>query len=177
MIKNTKESYGIISKIFHWVIGISIIALIIVGFTMASLDASPLKWRLYSMHKASGVVVLMLVIARICWKFTNQYVSPEKNTPKILVHAAHLGHFLLYVFMLMMPISGIFMSYFGGHDISVFNLFTIHAGEKNPDIAKFFHQMHSIGGWGFAILVVVHVLAAFFHHFILRDNSLNRMLK
>ena len=54
MLKNTKNSYGSIAKILHWVIGFSIIGLIAVGFTMSSMDPAPEKFELYAIHKAFG---------------------------------------------------------------------------------------------------------------------------
>jgi cytochrome b561 len=65
MIKNTDNHYGIIAKLFHWLIAIAIISLITVGFIMSDMPPSPDKYELYGMHKASGVIVLMLVTLRV----------------------------------------------------------------------------------------------------------------
>ena len=106
MLKNTKNSYGSIAKILHWVIGFSIIGLIAVGFTMSSMDPAPEKFELYAIHKAFGVTIFMLIMLRILWRFTNKTVQSANGVPAILQLAAKTGHFLLYIFMLMMPISG-----------------------------------------------------------------------
>jgi len=178
MLKNTENSYGTIAKLFHWIIAIAIISLITVGFIMSSMDPSPDKYELYGMHKASGVMVLMLIILRLIWKFTNKAVLPPAGLPKILTLAAKAGHTTLYLFMLMMPISGVLMSRFGGHDINVFNMFVIPAvAEKNPQIAGFFHELHTIGIWAFIAVIVMHFGAALYHHFIRKDNVLMRMIK
>ncbi|MDP4832240.1 MAG: cytochrome b [Rickettsiaceae bacterium] len=178
MIKNTENNYGIIAKLFHWLIAIAIVSLITVGFIMSDMPASPDKYELYGMHKASGVLVLMLVVLRVLWKLSNKVVQPPADLPNILKLAAKSGHFLLYAFMLLMPISGICMSYFGGHDISVFGLFMIPAAiDKLPQIAGLFHQIHVLGIWAFITVITLHVGAAFYHHFIRRDNVLMRMIK
>lgn len=114
MLKNTENSYGLIAKTFHWLIALAIIILITVGFIMSAMEPSPDKYELYNMHKSSGVIVLMLVILRLLWRFSNKIVQPPENLPNILKLAAKSGHFMLYVFMLLMPISGVLMSYFGG---------------------------------------------------------------
>ncbi|PCJ26964.1 MAG: hypothetical protein COA94_04635 [Rickettsiales bacterium] len=176
MLKNTENSYGSITKIFHWVVALAIISLIAVGFTMHYMEPSPEKFELYGMHKASGVLVFMLVALRISWRFINQTVLPAKDLPNMLKLGAKAGHFMLYIFMLVMPISGITMSIFAGYDIPVFGLFTIPAMEKNLQIAGIAHTLHEIAAWGFAIMIVLHILAALYHHFIRRDDTLKKMV-
>ena len=177
MLKNTENSYGLIAKTFHWLIALAIIILITVGFIMSAMEPSPDKYELYNMHKASGVIVLMLVVLRLLWRFSNKIVQPPEDLPNILKLAAKSGHFMLYVFMLLMPISGVLMSYFGGRDISVFGLFVIPSADKTPQIAGMFHQIHVLGIWAFMAVIILHISAALYHHFIRRDNVLIRMIK
>jgi len=64
------------------------------------------------------------------------------------------------------------------HDISIFELFTIPASiDKAPEIAGLFHQVHVLGIWAFIAMIVLHVGAALYHHFILRNNILIRIIK
>lgn len=177
MLKNTENSYGFIAKTFHWLIALAIIILITVGFIMSAMEPSPDKYALYNIHKASGVIVLMLVILRLLWRFSNKIVQPPEDLPNILKLAAKSGHFMLYVFMLLMPISGVLMSYFGGYDISIFGLFVIPSADKVPQIAGMFHQIHVLGIWAFMAVIILHISAALYHHFIRRDNVLIRMIK
>ena len=178
MLKNTEDSYGAIAKLLHWIIALAIISLITVGFIMSSMEPAPDKYELYGMHKASGVIVLMLIILRLIWKFNNKAVLPPTGFPKVLALAAAAGHFMLYVFMFVMPISGLLMSYFGGHDVNVFGMFIIESSlEKNSSLAGLFHGVHTIGVWAFIAVIVMHVGAALYHHFIRKDNVLMRMIK
>ena len=178
MLKNTENSYGTVAKFLHWIIALAIITLITVGFIMSAMDPTPEKYELYGMHKASGVVVLMLITLRLLWKFSNKAVQPPAGLPRLLILAAKAGHFLLYIFMIMMPVSGVLMSRFGGHDVNVFNLFVIPAAaEKTPQLAGLFHEIHVIGIWAFIAVIVLHFGAALYHHFIRNDNTLKRMMK
>ena len=81
MLKNTDNSYGLITKIFHWLIALAVLGLITVGFTMASMDSSAEKSELYTMHRASGTMILILVVLRLAWKFSNNTVKPPKIYP------------------------------------------------------------------------------------------------
>jgi len=177
MLKNTENSYGLIARILHWVISFSIIGLICVGFFMSSMESSPEKFELYGMHKAFGVIVLSLIVFRIIWRLCDNVVLPPSGLPQMIRLAAKSGHFLLYVFMLIMPISGIMMSRFGGHDIPVFGLFVIPAFEKKGELATIFHTIHVTAIWGFIAVIIMHIGAAFYHHFIRKDNVLMRMIK
>lgn len=178
MLKNTENSYGLITKVLHWIVGLLIISMVIVGFTMTSMAPSPEKFELYKMHKAFGVITLFLVIIRILWRITNTYVQVAAGVSTTLRWAAKVIHLLLYILMLIMPISGVLMSRLSGYPISVFEIFTIPAAsEKNPEFAKFFHDIHEYAALGLVILITIHILAAFYHHFIRRDNTLTRIIK
>lgn len=176
MLNNTENTYGSIAKILHWVIGISIIGLLCVGFIMESMPPSPEKYEIYDTHKAFGILVLSLVLVRIVWRIINKTVLADESIPLMLQFAAKIGHFLLYICMLAMPISGALMSLLGGHDINMFGLFTISAFEQNLELAKFFHTTHGLVAWIFVALISTHILAAFYHHFIRKDNTLRKML-
>ena len=106
MLKNTSSSYGLISKIFHWCMSLLIISMLIVGFTMTSMENSPDKWELYSMHKATGIVVLSLVSLRFLWRLSNARLDLPIDLPLWQKVASRATHYLLYVFMFLMPISG-----------------------------------------------------------------------
>jgi cytochrome b561 len=177
MIKNTSDSYGLVAKVFHWLISLIIICLLTVGFTMTSMDPSDEKWQLYSGHKATGVIVLSLVILRFLWRLINTEVLLPASLPSWQKAAARATHYMLYFFMFMMPISGVMMCRFGGNDIDVFGMFTIHALEKNPDTAKLFWQFHTWAAIGFVALIALHILAGLYHHFIRKDRVLIRMIK
>ncbi|MDP4840023.1 MAG: cytochrome b/b6 domain-containing protein, partial [Alphaproteobacteria bacterium] len=77
MIKNTSESYGIITRSFHWLMGLMIIGIIIAGFVMTSLEPNDQKWFIYAQHKAFGMIILTLIPLRLLWRFLN----PQPKLP------------------------------------------------------------------------------------------------
>lgn len=106
MIKNTSKSYGVMAKSLHWIMGLTIIGIIIAGFTMTSLDPSDQKWFIYAQHKALGIVILALIPLRILWRLLNPQPKLPKTTPNWQVKAANLNILFLYLCMLVMPFSG-----------------------------------------------------------------------
>lgn len=177
MLQNTDQTYGLIARIFHWLVALLIITLLIVGFYMTSLEPTEDTFKIYGMHKAFGLTAFVLILLRTLWRITNRYVQPPADLPEILKIAAVSAHLLLYVLMLVMPTSGMLMSLFGGHPISYFGLFTIDAFEKNAELATTFKNTHETTAWILVILISAHILAAIYHHFIRKDNVLLRMLK
>lgn len=177
MLKNTLSSYGLITKLFHWFIGIAIVGLLVIGFIMVSMLPSADKWQLYSMHKATGVLVLFLVSLRVLWRWINVKLELPADLPLWQKLASKFTHSLLYLFMFLMPVSGILMSRFGGHEINIFNLFLIPPLEKKPVLASFFNNLHGVSAFVFAALIVLHISAGLYHHFVRKDNALIRMIK
>lgn len=110
LLTNTENSYGLIVKLFHWIMSIIIIAMLIVGFLMDGYIEPPLKWELYGLHEATGITVLSLVILRLLWKFYNPTVLLPSDLPNWQKTAATANINLLYVLMLLMPISGFLMT-------------------------------------------------------------------
>jgi cytochrome b561 len=155
--------------------GLTIIGIIIAGFIMTSLEPNDQKWFIYAQHKAFGMIILALIPLRILWRLINPQPKLPKNTPNWQAKAANLNIFFLYLCMLVMPLSGFIMSSFGGHPISIFNLFTIPAFEKHQ-VAGLMHETHEILAWGIAASVTLHILGALHHHFILKDTVLKRMI-
>jgi len=174
MLKNTSSQYGLITKIFHWLLAPALIGLLLEGFIMTSL---PFRLELYYWHKSIGVTILCLVVLRFLWKMINITLNPPSSIPYWQVLASKFTHLILYLCMLVMPFTGLFMSRFGGYPINVFNLFTIEPYEKNLELARLFNKIHTTTAFIFCGLITLHILAALYHHFILKDNLLARITK
>lgn len=175
--RNTVETYGLVAKTLHWFIALAIITMVIMGFVMDSLPLGPQKLQVYGLHKATGIVILGLVVLRLLWRFTNPTPKLPSTMPWIERLAAHAGHAGLYLLMLAMPLSGWMMSSAAGFPVSVYGIFTMpDLVGANQAIRKFMHDAHGILAWAIIGLVSVHVLAALWHHFYHKDTVLRRML-
>ena len=175
MLKNNLSSYGSVAKFFHWIMALLMISMLTAGFLMTSIPASKLKWSIYNIHKATGVMIFAFALTRLTWRVIN--INPMNvtmaNWQKII---SNITHYLLYLLMFSMTISGLVMSLFGGYTISMFGLCNIPASEKNPNLASFFHDFHGIAGLVLLALVTLHICAALYHHLWLKDDVLKRML-
>ncbi len=174
--KNTKDAYDIISKSFHWVITLIILALILVGFYMVDIPYSPWKLKVYALHKSFGLLVLWLAGLRILWRV---YTSPPKS---LETHAkwekelSKIIHTSLYIAMFVMPLSGWAMSSAGEYPVPFFGFQMPDIVSKSPDLAKLFNQMHKVVAYLLVASVTLHALGAFKHHFIDRNKILITMV-
>ncbi|MBO0614224.1 MAG: hypothetical protein RL122_278 [Pseudomonadota bacterium] len=178
-IRNTPYTYGWVSILLHWVMAVALIGMYFSGNYMVDLEYyDSLYHTLPSLHKAVGVIMGSLLLVRLAWLYSQTRPLPSiSNAPAITHLAGKLGHLALYGLLLVMLSSGYLISTAKGHGINVFDLFELPAllaadkarGELAGDI-------HAIAGTLFILLVSIHALAAFIHHFYWKDNTLTRML-
>ncbi len=176
-VKNTSKNYGAIAKSFHWLVGALIIAAWGVGFYATELPQNDTaKFALFDLHKSVGMVILMLVIARLSWRLYDTTPRTPSTLSKLQALLAHTVHYLLYVFMFIQPISGWAMSSAAGYNPSFFGLFTFPAlVTKNPSMVEFYVDIHNTSAYIMLILFVLHVAGALFHHLVLKDDTLKRI--
>jgi cytochrome b561 len=161
----------------HWLVALLVFAGWGLGWYMQDLPASPAKLRYVSWHKWLGVSVFLLAIARAAWRMTHHPPPLPASTEPWQVAVARLSHFLLYVLMLALPLSGWLMSSARGFQTVWFGLVPLpDLLAKDEALGRFLVEIHRNLAYALAALVALHVLAAAKHHFIDRDVVLRRML-
>ena len=173
-----KEStYGSTSRINHWVIAVAMIAMLGFGLYLefGGLEREA-KGPLIGIHKAGGVLVLIFGLWRVTWRLFKGFPAPASTMPAWQLTASKLAHWMLLAGVIVMPVSGLVGSLFGGRDVSVFGLFTLPAQAKIEWLQSLSGGVHGLFGKALAVIVVIHVAAALKHHFVDKDPTLARML-
>ena len=177
-IKNTSESFGLPTKLLHWLIAISIIALIWLGWYMVDLTYYD-KWynKSLSWHKSLGMLVLGAAFLKVGW----QLYSPIPDTMKHLENweriCAHIMHKLLLGLMILIPVTGYLISTSNGKVVDIFGWFNIPALiSKNTKVRDIAIELHYYMSYGIAVLLLGHVAAALKHQFFDKDGTLIKML-
>jgi cytochrome b561 len=176
-LRNTSTAWGTIAKSFHWTMAVLIIAMLALGLYMTDLTPSPTMFRLYALHKSTGILILAIVALRLCWKGINrQPISLPSHAPweRLL---AHLTHWFLYFAAVFMPLSGWVMTSAANFHVRVFMLFNL-PDIVSPDKALSHRagEFHSVLAWVLMGAIGLHILGALKHHVIDRDITLKRML-
>jgi len=177
-VRNTTESFGLLTKLFHWLIAISIIGLIWLGWYMVDLTYYD-KWYNKSLHwhKSLGMLVLGVILLKIAW----QLYSPIPDTTKHLKAwekmAANIMHRLLLVIMVLIPVTGYLISTSNGKVVDIFGWFEIPAlVSKNRELRDLAIDLHYYLAYGTVVLLLGHIGAALKHQFIDKDSTLTKML-
>lgn len=176
--KNTRSRYGWVSVGIHWLMAMVVIGMFALGIWMRQLSYyDPWYQDGPTIHKSIGVLLFILLLARIGWRSINIRPNDDPILKKWERTTAHLTHFAMYGLMLMLMTAGYLISTADGRQIEVFNLFSVPATvqgiENQEDIAG---EIHEILAWTLILLAGVHALAALKHHFINRDSTLLKML-
>ncbi len=174
-IKNSKDHFGFIAILLHWVMAILIIGLLILGIYMVNLPISLEKLKLYGWHKEYGILALIVVIIRLFWRWFN--TLPHLSLPMWEKIAARSVHWTFYIFMFAMPITGWIVTSAAGLPASFFGFFVLpNLVSPNEQTRILFQEIHKLLGYGLILLIVLHISAALKHHFINRDDILRRII-
>ena len=167
--------YSPVAVWLHWTMAVLILFSAILGFF---LDGWPKASKLFmiNIHAQVGLLVLVLLLARIWWRRTHTPPELPPEVSEISRRVSHPAHLLIYVLMLVTPVVGIVAFVWHGR-VFDFGLFSIDFGVKvNSPV---FHEAEDIHLWltyGLLALVGGHAIAALWHHFVSRDTVLLRML-
>ncbi len=175
--RNTPDRFGFLARLFHWLIFLLLIGSFTIAWSMQDMPLGLLKLKMYSWHKWVGATIFIVVILRLLWRLANAVPEPPAGTPRWQRASAGLSHFLLYAILIVMPLTGWIMSSMKNLPLVYLGLVPIPSPfGKNEKWAEILEEVHGTLGLALLILVGIHVLAALYHHFILRDNVLRRML-
>lgn len=172
---NSENQWGGVSRFIHWLMTLLILGSLTAGFYMANLTDMKLKLTIMPIHKSLGVLFLGLLIFRFIWRQMNT-IPTIPDMP--FVTLSRLSAPILYLSMLSMPLSGILMSQASGYPVSFFGLFTLPTLiSKSPKWGSFFNEAHKYSAFILIGLIVIHTFAALYHHYVLKDQIFERMLR
>jgi len=176
--RNTNDRYGSLSIGMHW-----LMLLLLTGvYAVINLHdlvpkGSTLRADLKTWHFMLGLSVFILVAVRLATRlFSGPVPRIEPELPAWQERLSALAHLALYVFMIGMPVLGWFAVSAKGDPVVFLGrqLPTLIGHDKSLyESLKDIHE--TIGTVGY-FLIGLHAAAALFHHYVMRDNTLRRML-
>jgi cytochrome b561 len=167
---NTSSQYGAVSRSIHWTTAVLVILLLVSG--KAGEIEPESSNALYYWHSSLGLLVLLMVVARIAWRL----VTPAPQLPATMSGAsariARGLHTAFYVLLLALPVSGWLTASAEGGPVTFFGM-AVPPWQASPASSE---EVHEVLGNVLIILIVLHALAALKHHFVDKDGVLRRML-
>ncbi len=161
----------------HWLIALLVFAAFPLGLYMHDLPLSPYKLRLYSYHKWLGVCVMLFAVIRLSWRVSHRPPALPDSMRGWEKLAAESMHYLLYILLFAIPLSGWLMSSAKGFQTVLFGVIPLpDIINKDKFLGEFLQQVHESFNWILLVMVCAHIAASIKHHFIERDDILERML-
>ncbi|MDB5798098.1 MAG: cytochrome [Paucimonas sp.] len=171
------QHYTRTAKALHWLMAVLILGMLPLGFYMSGLKLSPQKLQLYSWHKWAGVTIFLLALVRLAWRATHRPPPLPASLPRSQQIAAAAGHWLLYILIIAIPLSGWLMSSAKGFQTVWFGVLPIpDLVGKNKELGSLLTDVHVALNFLLIAVLLGHVGAALKHHFYDRDDILLRML-
>ncbi|MDB5481767.1 MAG: cytochrome [Caulobacteraceae bacterium] len=165
-------TYDGVSVTLHWIT----VALVLIQFGFSKtwgLFAAPMRREMIMLHMGFGILLGLAVIARIVWR-----LIPGHRLPPAHSGASKAVHYLLYAFILFEFVLGFVLRWSGGEAMIFFGLPIPPVGV--PHVSRATNDsigvIHSLVGWVIIILATGHALSGVYHHFVVKDRVLARMI-
>jgi cytochrome b561 len=169
-------NYDNVAVALHWTTALLVVVQFVLAITWDDFS-KPTQESMQSLHISLGVLLTAVIVARIAWR-----LMPGHQVPSIelgwVKAASKAVHYALYFLLVVQAVSGFVFRWAQGHPVSFFGLFAIpgpFGALARPD-RRLIHAAHEYVGWAIVIIAFGHALAALYHHYVLKDRVLMRML-
>ena len=160
MLANTAEAWGAPAKFLHWTVALLILVQIGLGFAATLWRLSPLKLELFVWHKSTGMLILVLMLARLAWRLATAARRSRRRRPPGSARGAREPR-ALYVLAIALPLSGWVINSAAGVPFSVFWLVPLPSivapDERLEELAKLVHFSLLVA---LCLVLAVHIGAA-----------------
>jgi cytochrome b561 len=175
---NTAERWGSVSIALHWTIAALVLLVQVpAGITMVAVEPGTLQNVFYNVHKTNGIVIFLLAIVRLGWRWSHPVPFLPADMPGWQAKLARTTHALLYIVLFLMPITGFLYTAMGGFPVPFFMVYDLaRLVPENKPVAEIFKYAHLTLQFVLYATVVLHVAGAFNHHLVRKDGVLRRML-
>lgn len=179
MIGEVREGrYDRVAVALHWAIGGALLAQIVFGLLLDDIAprGTPARGAVINLHKSFGMVLGVLIVARIAWRLTHRPPPWPASMSAGQQRAARLGHGALYACMVILPIAGYVGSNFSRHGIRFFGTPLPAWGPDWPAAYTLLVGLHIATALVFIALIAGHVAMALFHALAKRDRVFSRIV-
>lgn len=164
-LKDAVDQFGVVSRVLHWSMAVAFFVLFALGWWMVGLDYySPYYKSAPDFHRSLGMLVLVALGVRAGWRLINVKPADDDLTSaeRLASRAVHRG---FYPLLLILMMSGYFISTADGRSIDVFGWFSVPAVVVAPGLEDAAGVVHRWSAYVVLFLAVLHSAAAMKHRF------------
>ena len=164
--------------LLHWIVAFLLVVQFAIGLDMVNIPKGPDSPRAFwfNTHKSIGIVIGMFVVFRLYWRVRSGIPKSIGTSSSWEPIAASISHGLLYVCMIVMPLSGILGSLFSKYDLVFFGLGVPKIFEPDELLKQLMTTIHQSVAYFFLALICLHILAAVKHLVINCDGVFEKMM-
>jgi cytochrome b561 len=172
------SEYGALAKSFHWLIVILLAAQFAIGWSMPHIGPRTQPETLINLHFSTGALIMIAVLARLAWRLTHPVPLLVDDARPWQQRLAVATHVILYALLLIIPVLGWMSASGRGFTVSLYGLLDLPPilPTKHPWTSPLGDIHNLLSNYVLLGFVGLHVVAALYHHFLLRDRTLVRML-
>jgi cytochrome b561 len=177
VVDHSSRRYPLAGVILHWVVAAGVLVLLATGAYMVGLskNTDPRAF-FFNLHKSIGILTGGFIVALLAWRSRSRIPGLPATMPRWERQAAALNHVLFYLLLIAVSVAGYLTSSFSKYGPKLFGIALPHWGWDDAVLRGHFADWHRWGAWVFAMLILVHMLAAFKHLAVDRDEVFQRML-
>ncbi|MEH6811999.1 MAG: cytochrome b [Motiliproteus sp.] len=176
-IRNSKQSYGSLTKSLHWLLALAIVGLFALGLWMRELGYYDSWYQTAPyIHQSVGILVMLFMLFRMLWRLSTPLPTAITSQARWEHISAHITHWILYLLVFVICVSGYLINA-DERTVPLFDWLELPPLLLNlDDQEELMGELHFYSAWAIILLAGVHALAALKHHFVDRDETLKRML-
>lgn len=168
------KSYSWSFKLLHWLMAVLILLMFfaLVGFQPDMSDAD--RTTMLIGHSSIGTIITALMVVRLSKRFVLKQPRPKHVLKPMQAKLAKATHYALYFLMVFVPVTGYITANFHHLPVQAFASFSLNGG-ADSEVFGLVRLIHTTSVKALLVLVLLHIGAALFHKFVLKDRVLYSM--
>jgi cytochrome b561 len=166
-----------VTRLIHWLTAALMLLAFVLAFSIDIATSRASHIAFLQLHRSVGLTIWVLTLGRFVWRCFAQYPDWPSDMCRSMQIAAMASEYALYALLLTQPILGLLQTNAHGDHVNLFFIGQLPALiEKNRQLAQTLLGLHKAVGFSLLGLIALHAMAALFHHFWRRDDTLTAML-
>lgn len=173
-------AYNLPARVLHWLV-LGLLTVQVIGAQIMpegedeGVQSAPAVGSLVDWHMSLGVLIGLVVLVRLAWRATWTAPALAEALPAWQEKAAHITHRTLYGLLLAIPLAGWAWASANGWTVTLFHTLSLPALLPKGTLPDLLGDLHALMANLILAVVGLHVAAALWHQYVLRDNLLGRM--
>ena len=171
-------TYDSTAQAVHWLVAALAVITVPLGWAIAAAPRNtPQRDLLLLLHRSAGLVILAAMVFRTGWRWHHPPPPLPPVLPRLEIALARLTHFVLYLFLILMPLAGYLNAAAAGHSVNFFGVVSIPPLlPENDRLSRVATAIHLVARYPLYLFMALHIAGALFHGAIRRDGVVERIL-